>query len=125
VADPDLGQPFALAALAEGLADYESFNVCGADFPSSREVIEFIAGETDSLRPWYRVPYFAGYSFAWLMEKLNPILPGSSLFLTRFLVHVTQNWFCPSHYASQKIGYVPQKQWRTAVQVAVAELKVT
>ena len=89
VADPDLGQPFALAGLAEGLADYESFNICGAKFPSSREVIEFIAGETGSPRPWYRVPYFAGYSFAWLMEKLNPSLPGSSLFLTRCLVHVT------------------------------------
>ncbi|MDM4719330.1 NAD(P)-dependent oxidoreductase [Micromonospora sp. WMMA1363] len=56
VAGTDLGEAFALAATADRLDDYESFNVCGPTFPTAREVIEFIADETGSPRPWFSVP---------------------------------------------------------------------
>lgn len=48
VADTDLGDAFALAAVADDLDDFESFNICGAEFPTAREVIDFITGETVS-----------------------------------------------------------------------------
>lgn len=123
VADTDLGEAFALASVAPGLADYESFNVCGSEFPTAREVFEFLANETRSPKPWYSVPYGAGYAFAWLMEALHPILPGSSPFLTRSIVHVSEDWYCPTDYATQKLGYVPRKDWREAVREALAELQ--
>ncbi|MBU6953240.1 NAD(P)-dependent oxidoreductase [Hahella sp. HN01] len=123
VADTDLGESFALASVAQGLDNYESFNICGKDFPTTREVFEFICKETNSPKPIYSVPYFAGYAFGWLMETLLPILPGSSPFLTRSLVHVAEDWLCPSDYAHKKIGYTPQKDWRVAVSEALAELK--
>lgn len=122
VADTDLGKGFALAAVADGLDDYESFNICGREFPAMREVIEFIAAETGFPQPLYSVPYPAGYAFGWLMEKLHPILPGSSPFLTRSIVHLSEDWLCPNDYAQQKLGYVAQNDWRTAAREHLADL---
>jgi nucleoside-diphosphate-sugar epimerase len=123
VADTDLGQAFALAATANGLDDYESFNICGADFPTMREVIDFIADETGFPRPVYSVPYPAGYAFGWLMEKLHPVLPGTSPFLTRSIVRLSEDWLCPNGYAERKLGYHPQKAWRTAVREHLTDLE--
>jgi nucleoside-diphosphate-sugar epimerase len=125
VADTDLAEAFALAAVADGLDDYESFNICGPQFPTAREVIEFIAGETGFPTPWFSVPFPVGHAFGWLMETLHPVLPGKAPFLTRSLVYVAQDWFCPSDYAAKKLGYVPGKDWRTAVEEALTELEAS
>lgn len=122
VADTDMAKAFALAAVAENLHVYESFNICGPAFPSMREVIAFIAAETGFPKPLYSVPYFAGYAFGWLMEKLHPLLPGSSPFLTRSIVHLSEDWLCPNDYAHKKLGYIAQKDWRTAVREHLADL---
>lgn len=123
VADTDMGQGFLKACVATGLNDYESFNICGESFPSLREVIRYIATETGFPTPLYSVPYPAGYAFGWLMEKLHPVLPGYP-FLTRSIVHLCEDWVCPSDYATRKLGYVPQKNWRIAIQEHLADLKV-
>ena len=123
VADTDLGRAFALAAVAENLDAYESFNICGPDFPTLREVVTYIARQAGVPRPLYSVPYPAGYLFGWLMETLKPILPGSSPFLTRSIVHLCEDWICPGNYAQRKLGYVPEKSWRTAADEHLADLK--
>lgn len=123
VADTDLGASFALATIADDLNDYESFNICGAEFPTLREVIQFIAAETGVPKPLYSVPYPAGYAFGWLMETLKPVMPGSSPFLTRSIVHLCENWVCPNDYARRKLGYTPKKDWRVAVREHLADLK--
>ncbi|MHB8453341.1 MAG: NAD-dependent epimerase/dehydratase family protein [Acidiferrobacterales bacterium] len=123
VADTDLGNAFMLASVADGLKNYESFNICGSEFPSLRNVVEFIAGETGFPKPLYSVPYPLGYAFGWLMETLKPVLPGSSPFLTRSIVHLCENWVCPNDYAGLKLGYVPRKSWRMAVSEHLADLK--
>jgi nucleoside-diphosphate-sugar epimerase len=123
VADSDLGEAFALAAVARGLKDYESFNICGPEVPTSREVIEFIASETGFPKPWFSVSSSAGYAFGWLMEMLHPILPGSSPLLTRSIVHLAENWLCSNDYAGRKLGYAPKKDWRAAIREALAELR--
>jgi nucleoside-diphosphate-sugar epimerase len=122
VADADLGKAFVLAARADGLDDYESFNICGPEFPTLREVIEHIAGLADCPTPLYGVPYAAGHLFGWLMETLHPLLPGSSPFLTRSIVHLSENWVCATAYARDKLGYVPTKGWRLAVREHLADL---
>jgi nucleoside-diphosphate-sugar epimerase len=111
-----------LAALAENLDDYESFNICGPDFPTLREVVTYIAQTAGVPKPLYRVPYPAGYAFGWLMETLKPVLPGSSPFLTRSIVHLCEDWICPNDYAKKKLGYVPGKAWRAAVDEHLADL---
>jgi nucleoside-diphosphate-sugar epimerase len=123
VADTDLGLAFALAAVAQGLEGYESFNICGPSFPTSREVFEHLAQLTGSPLPMASVPQGLGYAFAWLMEALHPVLPGSAPFLTRSLVHVAEDWTCATDKAREKLGYVPSKDWRIAVAEAVAELE--
>ena len=123
VADLDLGEAFALAATAEGLNNYESFNICGKEFPTLREVVEFIAAETGFPKPLYSVPYPAGYAFGWLMERLNPVMPGSSPFLTRSIVHLCEDWYCANDYAHRKLGYTPKKDWRVVVREHLADLK--
>lgn len=123
VADTDLGRAFERAALADGLDDYESFNICGSEFPTLREVVTWIAQRAGVPQPLYSVPYPAGYAFGWLMETLAPLLPGSSPFLTRSIVHLCEDWICPNDYAERKLGYVPQKHWRVAVDEHLADLK--
>ncbi len=123
VSDADLTQGIVKAILNDNLNNYESFNICGAEFPALREVFTYIADHSNSPKPWYSVPYFAGYAFGWLMESLFPVLPGSSPFLTRSLVHVAEDWYCPSDYAKQKIGYEPSKDWRSAIDESLEELE--
>jgi nucleoside-diphosphate-sugar epimerase len=123
VADNDLGRAFALAALADNLGDYESFNICGPDFPTLRDVVTYIAQQAGVPKPLYSVPYPAGYAFGWLMETLKPVLPGSSPFLTRSIVHLCEDWICPNDYATKKLGYVPQKTWKSAVDEHLEDLR--
>ena len=122
VADSDLGKAFALAAMADGLDNYESFNICGARFPELRDVISYIAERAGVPKPMYRVPYVAGYLFGWLMEKITALNPGGSPFLTRSIVHLCEDWVCPNDYAGIKLGYRPEKPWQQAIDEHVAEL---
>jgi 2-alkyl-3-oxoalkanoate reductase len=122
VSDHDLAQGFVKAAKADGLKSYESFNICGSTFPTVKEVFHYIAEQTNSPKPFYHVPYFAGFAFGALMELIAPIMPKGSPFLTRSLVHVGKDWFSSSEYAFKKIGYKPQKDWKTAVDEAINEL---
>jgi nucleoside-diphosphate-sugar epimerase len=123
VADSDLGRAFDLAAVADNLDDYESFNICGKEFPTLREVVSYIAERGSVPKPLYSVPYPAGYAFGWLMETLNPILPGSSPFLTRSIVHLCEDWICSNDYAREKLGYLPEKDWQVAVDEHLADLQ--
>ena len=123
IADSDLGAAFGLAVTAEGLNNYESFNICGTEFPTLREVVKFIADETGFPQPFYSVPYRAGYAFGWLMEQLKPVMPGSSPFLTRSIVHLCEDWYCPNDYAHRKLGYTPVQDWRVVVRAHLADLK--
>jgi nucleoside-diphosphate-sugar epimerase len=122
VAGADLGQAFALAAQAGTLDDYESFNICGTEFPTLREVVEHIARVAGCPTPLYSVPYPAGYLFGWLMEMLKPVLPGSAPFLTRSIVHLCENWVCATDHARTKIGYRPAQDWRSAAREHLADL---
>lgn len=125
VAGADLGQGMALAATADGLDTYESFNICGADFPTSRQVFGEIARLSGSPTPWFSVPYAAGYAFGRLMEALHPLLGGRAPFLTRAIVHIAEDWHTPSTYAGERLGYVPQVDWRQAIAESVEELSET
>jgi len=123
VSDVDLGNSFFAASFADSLQDYESFNICGASFPTTREVVNYIAEKAGTPTPLFSVPYPIGYSFAWLMEKLFPILPGKTPLLTRSIVLLAEDWVCSTDYARKKLGYYPQKDWRIAMDEALMELK--
>jgi len=125
VAGEDMGEAFALAATAPQLQAYESFNICGSEFPTARETISFIAERARTPKPWFSVPFALGYAFGWIMEKLGRLMPSGSPFLTRSIVRVSEDWFCPTGYAEAKLGYRPQRNWRDAVSESIEELRAS
>ena len=113
----DMGQAFALAATVEGLATYESFNIHSGELPTIRSVISHIAKEARVPAPLLHAPYWSGYLFGRLMEAL----PTPTPFLTRSIVHVSEDWNCPIDHARQVLGYTPNGDWRRAVAESVVE----
>jgi len=122
VADTDLAAAFALAATATGLADYESIHIVGPELPTLREVIDHIAATAGCPRPRVSVPQRLGYLAGGLMEKLPPVLPGRSPFLTRSIVYLCEDWYCTNDHAQRALGYVPRKGWRLAVDEQLHDL---
>jgi nucleoside-diphosphate-sugar epimerase len=122
IADSDAANSYVAATFADHLKNYESFNLCGTNFPTTREVIETIANKAGVSKPLFSVPYPVGYLFGWLMEVLFPLLPGKAPFLTRSIVHLSEDWFCDTQYAKEKLGYRPEKDWKIAMEEALDEL---
>lgn len=118
----DVGNAYALATTAKGLKGFESFNICGQSFPTMREIIDFLHDEINTPRPHFGVPLSGAYAFAWLMEKLNPILPGEP-FLTRSIVFLGEDWYAPSDLAKQRLGYEPKYDWKEAIKTQLKEMK--
>ncbi|VAW82754.1 hypothetical protein MNBD_GAMMA13-1729 [hydrothermal vent metagenome] len=118
----DLSVAYALAATADGLNGFESFNICGPSFPPMHEVIGFLHTETGVSRPHFGVPLIGAYMFGWLMEKLNPVLPGDP-FLTRSIVFLGEDWYAPSDLARERLGYEPKFDWKTAIRTQLREME--
>ncbi len=122
VTGEDMGRAFMLAATANSLGSYESFNIVGSEYPTIRELFSFIAKETGFSTPHYSVPYPAAYAFGWLMEKLRHVIPGDP-FLMRSVVFVCENWMPVTDNARQKLGYIPREEWQSAVRKQIMEIK--
>lgn len=123
VSGKDMGEAFALAALAprDGLAPFEAIAVIGAEQPTAREVIGHIAATAGVPAPAYSVPLRAAYAFGALMEALHPITPGRAPFLTRSLVFVGEDWYMDAVKARALLGFEPRDSWREAIAEQLAE----
>lgn len=118
----DIGQAFALAALQEGLEDYESFNIVGPVVPTVREVITFVAQEYGLPRPHFSVPFWIAYPFAALMETLDPIVPWEPL-VTRSVIHLMEEVGADNAKAERHLGYRPTHSWRETVRLQLEEMR--
>lgn len=85
----DYGQAMGLAALCEDARGYGAFNITGKETPTMREVINFIHTEFNYPKPHFSVPFSLAYPFAWLMEKLDPIVPWEPL-IVRSIIHLLE-----------------------------------
>ncbi len=119
----DIGQAFALAATTENLANFEGFNIVGPKTPTVREIISFLHDEYDLPLPHFSVPFFIAYPFAWLMEKLDPIVPWEPL-VTRSIIHLMEETNADNQRAEQKLGYRPAHHWQEAIRDQMAEMSV-
>lgn len=119
----DIGQAFARAVKAEGLADYEGFNIVGAEIPTVREVIDFLHEEYGLPKPHFNVPFSIAYPFAWLMEKLDPIAPWEPL-VTRSIIHLLEETGANNDKAERLLGYRPTHPWREAIRLQMREMAV-
>ncbi|VAW55877.1 hypothetical protein MNBD_GAMMA07-2559 [hydrothermal vent metagenome] len=118
----DIGHAYYLAIVTDGIQGFESFNICGPSFPTMREVINFLHDEVDIPRPLFGVPLFGAYIFGWLMEKINPLLPGDP-FLTRAIVYLGEDWYAPNDYAKKRLNYEPKIDWKTAIRGQLVDMK--
>ncbi len=119
----DIGQAFARAATAPGLANYESFNIVGPQVPTVREVITLLHEEFGLPKPHFGVPFAIAYPFAWLMEKLDPVVPWEPL-VTRSIIHLMEEVGVDNGKAERLLGYRPVHDWREAVRGQMAEMAV-
>ena len=117
----DVGQAFVLAATTTGLAPYESFNIVGPEVPSVRQVINFLHDEFNLPKPHFGVPFFMAYPFAWLMEKIDPLVPWEPL-ITRSIIHLIEEVNANNDKAQQLLGYQPRHNWRESVRLQLAEM---
>ena len=117
----DIGMAFRCAVRAEGLSGYESFNIVGPEIPTVRTVIDFLHAEFGCPRPHFSVPFTAGYAFAWLMEKMDPLVPWEPL-VVRSIIHLLEETHADNTAATERLGYVPQVDWRMAIRRQVAEM---
>lgn len=117
----DIGQAFALAATAPGMADYEGFNIVGPEVPSVRQVITLLHDEFGLPKPHFGVPFAMAYPFAWLMEKLDPLVPWAPL-VTRSIIHLMEEVGVDNTKAEHLLGYHPAHDWREAVRTQMAEM---
>lgn len=118
----DIGQAFARSVVAEGLADYEGFNIVGPELPKVRDVIGFLHEEYGLPKPHFSVPFAMAYPFAWLMEKLDPIVPWEPL-VTRSIVHLMEEVGVDNAKAERLVGYRPSHAWRDAIRAQMQEME--
>lgn len=116
----DIGQAFACAVRADSVQDYESFNVVGPSVPSAREVIEFVCSQGYP-RPHFSVPFPLAFAFAWLMEKLDPVVPWEPL-VTRSIIHLLREVNTDNERAATRLFYAPVHDWRETVSLQLSEM---
>lgn len=119
----DIGQAFVRAVVAEGLSDYEGFNIVGPEVPTAHEAITFMHEEYGLPKPHFSVPFLIAYRFAWLMEKLDPIVPWEPL-VTRSIVHLLEEVGADNAKAERLLGYRPTHSWREAIRAQMREMSV-
>ena len=118
----DIGSAFALAALNPDLKGYESFNIVGPEIPTVKQVIQFLHDEFGYPTPHFSVPFPAAYAFAWLMEKLDPIVPWQPL-IVRSIVHLLEEVNVNNDKANSRLGYLPRVHWQDAIRKQIVEMK--
>jgi nucleoside-diphosphate-sugar epimerase len=122
ISGKDIGQAAVRAAVAPGLASYEAFNIVGPEVPSTREVLNYISENFGYPKPLFSVPFPAAYSFAWLMEKLDKVVPWEPL-VTRSIVHLLEETHATNDKARERLGYVPEIHWKEAVHSQIEAMR--
>lgn len=117
----DIGQAFALAATAQGINDYEGFNIVGPEVPTVRQIISLLHEEFRLPKPHFGVPFAIAYPFAWLMEKIDPIVPWEPL-ITRSIVHLIEDVGADNSKAERLLSYKPVHSWQDALRAQMSEM---
>ena len=117
----DIGEAMKCAAVSEKLDGYQSFNIVGKEVPTVRDVIVYLHEKFGYPKPHFGVPFILAYPFAWLMEKLDPIVPWEPL-ISRSIIHLLEEVSVDNRRATRMIGYQPNHNWRNAVDKQINEM---
>jgi nucleoside-diphosphate-sugar epimerase len=117
----DIGSAFLQTIRSSQLKNHEAFNIVGIEQPTVREMINFIHQKYNYPKPHFSVPFAIAYPFAWLMEKLNPLVPWEPL-VTRSIIHLLEETHVDNKKANEIIAYSPSIHWKDSVQEQINEL---
>lgn len=117
----DIGEAMKCAAVSENIDAYQAFNIVGKEVATVRDVIEYIHGKFGYPKPHFGVPFVLAYPFAWLMEKLDPIVPWEPL-ISRSVIHLLEEVSVDNERATRIIGYHPNHNWRDAIDKQINEM---
>lgn len=117
----DIGNAFLQSTKVDNLKEYEAFNIVGTEQPTVREMIIFVNETFNYPKPHFSVPFGIAYPFAWLMEKINPVVPWEPL-VTRSIIHLLEPTKVNNDKAFKKINYKPHIHWKDSIVKQVEEL---
>lgn len=117
----DIAQAMMLAVTAPDLKGYESFHIIGPQTPTVHEIISFVHHEFGYPKPHFSVPFPVAYAFAWLMEKMDPIVWWEPL-VTRSIIHFMEDKSVTNARAQDRLGYEPHYGWRSSVRTQITEM---
>lgn len=123
IAGEDIGAAFLQATITKGLEGYQGFNILGAEIPTVREVITFLASEYNLPKPWFSVPFPMAHVFAATMEAVSKVTPWDP-FITRSIIYLMRDFQVSNEKAQRVLGYAPTVPWQDAVRRQMAEMKV-
>ena len=116
----DIGQAFQKAVLADDISGYQSFNIVGPSVPTVREVIDLL-NQHGYPTPHFSVPFPIAFTFAWLMEMIDPIVPWEPL-VTRSIIHLLREVNVDNQKAEKLLEYIPTYDWRETIEAQLAEM---
>ena len=122
ISGQDIGQAILRASLAPNISEYEAFNVVGPEIPTAREVITHISKHYGYPKPMYSVPFPFAYTFAWLMEKIDPLVPWEPL-ITRSIIHLLEETDTDNKKAEEMLGFIPEVHWKEAIRLQIEAMK--
>ena len=117
----DIGQAYSRAVTAKNLSNYDGFNIVGPEIPTVRQVITFLHDEYKLPLPHFSVPFLIAYPFAWLMEKIDPIVPWEPL-VTRSIIHLMEEVNVSNAKAAEVLGYQPVHHWHETIREQMLEM---
>ncbi len=117
----DIGQALGKAALLSESKGFRSFNILGKRAPSVRELLTYIHQKFDYPKPHFSVPFWIAYPFAWLMEKLDILVPWEPL-IVRSIVHLLEDTYANNEAAESALGYRPLYDWKRSVDLQIEEM---
>lgn len=117
----DIGSAFLQTIKAKEIARHEAFNIVGMEQPTVKEMINFIHQKFNYPKPHFSVPFGIAYPFAWLMEKLDPIVPWEPL-ITRSIIHLLEETHVDNEKALKQLDYKPMIHWKKSVKEQIEEI---
>ncbi|MBD3821442.1 MAG: NAD(P)-dependent oxidoreductase [Thiotrichales bacterium] len=119
----DIGRAFAKAsALNHPPNNFDIYTIVGKTQPSFSEVIQFIHDEFGYPKPHFNVGFSVAYAFAWLMEKLDVMVPWEPL-VTRSIVHLLEETYATNDKAHKELGYTPQYDWKDSMSKQIMDIQ--
>ncbi|MGB5397977.1 MAG: NAD(P)-dependent oxidoreductase [Gammaproteobacteria bacterium] len=118
----DIGQAVVRAALAPLEMAYSAVNIVGPEVPTAREVVNYICDNYQYPKPLFSVPFALAYSFAWLMEILDRLVPWEPL-VTRSIIHLLEETHANNVQAHALIGYSAEIHWKEAIDRQLQAMK--